>query len=153
MRIRAMYRATAATAVIAAAGAGALVFASQAAAAKTDTFMAVDCPQPFAETCPTQRSVTVDTPGGMFWEFHATDSRACGPITVHTFLDGAPYGQAVVSPGGRDGGYFENISGRHTISVMLDAVGSRGGCNQGIVSGWAGNLHVETGADSSDGAT
>ncbi|MDT5399979.1 MAG: hypothetical protein QOK33_3210 [Mycobacterium sp.] len=120
---------------------------------KLDKFIAVDCPQPFAETCPTKRSVTVTTTGGLFWEFHATDTKACGPITMHTFLDGTPYGEAVVQPGGSDGGYFEDVSaGTHTISVMGDAVGSRGGCNKGIVSGWAGNLHVETGEEARNGA-
>jgi hypothetical protein len=35
---------------------------------------------------------------------------------------------------------------------MGDAVVSRGGCNKGIVSGWAGTLHVETGEEARNGA-
>jgi hypothetical protein len=75
---------------------------------------------------------------------------------VYTYVEGNPWGQNVVYPGGTDGGYYvdnQPADGDVLIEVSADARGVRGGCNQGIISGWAGTLHVETNEDALDGAT
>jgi hypothetical protein len=155
MRTFSNYTASALTALItAAAGLGALAVASPASAEKLDFAVAKDCPQPFKETCPGRVGHFVTTDGPLFFEFRSTDPRACGPVTLYTYIDGNEWGQNVVQPGGNDGGYYADVSpGRHLIEVAADSRGVRGGCNQGIMSGWAGTLHVETNQDATDGAT
>lgn len=142
------------TMIAAVTGTMALTLASPASAEKTDTRVSMDCPQPFGETCPGRRGAFVTTDGPVFFEFRSTDPRACGPVTVYTYVDGNSWGQNVVQPGGNDGGYFTELSpGRHYIEVAADARGVRGGCNQGIMSGWAGTLHIESNADALNGGS
>ncbi len=140
-------------AIAAAAGCAALALASPAAAAKQSTVVSADCPQPYSQSCPVQRSVTATTQGPLFFQFDAFSApTACAPALVHWFIDGNEWGSNRVDVGGNDGGYYADVSpGSHVLAVQLD--GLEGGCNTGAMSGWGGTMHVETDADAKNGAS
>ncbi|GLP81744.1 hypothetical protein TUM20984_31640 [Mycobacterium antarcticum] len=140
-------------ALAAAAGCTALALASPASAQKSDTHLAVDCPQPFSQSCDKKsRAISFPTDGRLFVSFTADPNPpACAPGRARIFVDGREWGSNIVQPGQNDGGYFiETTPGRHTVQVQMDGV--LGGCNTGSMSGWSGNLRVETDADAADGA-
>jgi hypothetical protein len=107
--------------------------------------LAVGCPQPYSQTCTPRQGVTVYSNGPVFASFTADGPpAACAPGNARIFADGKEQGSAVVQPGQNDGGYHFNVSpGDHLVEVQMDGV--LGGCNTGAMSGWSGNLHVETG--------
>ncbi|MDT5340012.1 MAG: hypothetical protein QOD90_5517 [Mycobacterium sp.] len=140
-------------ALAAAVGCTALALASPASAQKTDRHYAVDCPQPFSQTCDKKtQGLSMPTTGPLFVSFTADPNPpACAPGRARIFIDGNEWGSNIVQPGQNDGGYFIQTSpGRHVIQVQMDGV--LGGCNTGSMSGWSGTLHVETDADAEDGA-
>jgi hypothetical protein len=105
--------------------------------------LAVDCPQPYSQTCAPRQGVTVYSNGPVFVTFSG-DPSACAPGNARIFADGKQQGSAVVQPGQSDGGYHFNVApGVHLVEVQMDGI--LGGCNTGAMSGWSGNLHVETG--------
>lgn len=140
-------------ALVAAAGFAAVALAGPASAQKTDRHLAVDCPQPFSQNCARlSPGVVATTTGPLFVSFTAdTNPPACAPGRARIFIDGNEWGSNIVQPGQNDGGYFiQSTPGRHVVQVQMDGV--LGGCNTGSMSGWSGNLHVETDADAEDGA-
>jgi hypothetical protein len=151
------HRTIAQTAVVAAAtGFTALALASPASAEKLDKWLSVECPQPLSQDCSPRQGLTVETTGPLFVTFDADKpepyGKACAAVKARIFMDGQEWGSAIVQPGQNDGGYYiPTYPGQHTIEVQADGV--PGGCNTGSMSGWAGNLHVETGDDALNGAT
>jgi hypothetical protein len=108
-----------------------------------DQHLAQDCPQPYSQSCAPRQGITVETNGPLFVTFTG-DPSACAPGKARIFVDGKQRGSAVVQPGQGDGGYHLNVApGSHLVEVQMDGV--LGGCNTGAMSGWSGNLHVETG--------
>lgn len=106
--------------------------------------LAVDCPQPFSQTCAPRQGVTVYSNGPVFATFTADGPpAACAPGKARIFVDGKEQGSAVVQPGQNDGGHHFNVApGDHLVEVQMDGV--LGGCNTGAMSGWSGKLRVET---------
>jgi hypothetical protein len=119
--------------------------AGSGSAGSFDQHLAQDCPQPFSQNCAPRQGITVDTSGPLFVTFTADGPpSACAPGKARIFVDGKQRGSAVVQPGQSDGGYHLNVApGSHLVEVQMDGV--LGGCNTGAMSGWSGNLHVETG--------
>jgi hypothetical protein len=149
-------KAIARTAVVAAAaGFTALALASPASAEKFDKHLAVNCPQPFSQSCPPRSGlkVTALDYSGLFVTFTADPNPpSCAAGKARIFVDGKEWGSAIVQPGGNDGGYFiPTTPGPYTVEVQMDGV--PGGCNTGSMSGWSGTLHVETGKDAENGAS
>jgi hypothetical protein len=109
-----------------------------------DQHLAQDCPQPFSQQCAPRQGLTVSTNGPLFVTFTADGPpTACAPGKARIFVDGKQRGSAVVQPGQSDPGYHLNVApGSHLVEVQMDGV--LGGCNTGAMSGWSGNLHVET---------
>ena len=106
--------------------------------------LAIDCPQPFSQTCTPRQGVNVYSTGPVFALFTADGPpAACAPGNARIFIDGRQKANAVVQPGQDDGGHHFNVSkGEHLVEVQMDGV--PGGCNTGSMSGWSGTLHVET---------
>jgi hypothetical protein len=106
--------------------------------------LAVDCPQPFSQACAPRQGVNVFSNGPILATFTADGPpAACAPGNARIFLDGKEQASAVVQPGQSDGGHHFNVApGDHLVEVQMDGV--LGGCNTGAMSGWSGNLHVET---------
>jgi hypothetical protein len=147
---KALARAAAAAAVT---GLAALALASPASAQKLDRHLAVNCPPPLSQNCAPRQGLTATTTGELFVTFTADPNPpACAAGKARIFVDGNEHGSAIVQPGGNDGGYGITVSpGTHRIDVQMDGV--YGGCNTGSMSGWGGNLHVETDADAENGAS
>jgi hypothetical protein len=149
-----IYKTIARTAVVAAAaGCPALALAGLASAGTFDKHLGVNCPQPFSQNCPPRQGMTAYTNGPLFVSFTADPNPpACAPGNARIFIDGKEWGSAVVQPGQNDGGYYMDVApGSHLVEVQMDGV--LGGCNTGSMSGWSGNLHVETYDDARNGAT
>ena len=147
---KALVRGAAAAAVT---GMAALAFASPASAQKFDRHLAVNCPPPLSQNCAPRQGLTVSTTGPLFVTFTADPNPpACAAGKARIFIDGREWGSAIVQPGGNDGGFDIPASpGTHRVDVQMD--GLLGGCNTGSMSGWGGNLHVETDADAENGAS
>jgi hypothetical protein len=142
---------TRAAAITAATGATALALASPASAKTYSQAIAVNCPQPFSQSCPATGKFAVPADGPLFVSFSG-DPGACADINEHIYVNGVAFGPAQVGPGTTDQGYHVNKSdvpgwpdGKYHIEVRADGV--LGGCNTGSMSGWSGTLHVEVGDD------
>lgn len=114
---------------------------------KFDKHLAVDCPQPYSQTCSPRQGMTVKTSGPLFVTYTADGNPpSCAPGKARIFIDGNEWGSAVVQPGQDDGGYYIDVTpASHAVEVQMDGV--LGGCNTGAMSGWSGTLHVETDDD------
>jgi hypothetical protein len=138
-----------AAALAAATGCGALALASPAAAEKLDQHLAVDCPQPYSQTCPPRQGLSVTTSGGTFLVTFTADGNppSCAPGLAKIYIDGRQWDSPVrLDPG--QSTHHNAISatpGTHQVEVQMDGV--LGGCNTGSMSGWSGNLHVDTDND------
>jgi hypothetical protein len=126
----------------------AVALASPAAAEKLDKHLAVDCPQPYSQTCSPRQGLSVTTSGGTFLVTFTADGNppSCAPGLAKIYIDGRQWGSARLDPGqstGRDA--IVATPGTHQVEVQMDGV--LGGCNTGAMSGWSGNLHVDTDND------
>jgi hypothetical protein len=143
--------------IAAAAGVTALALASPASAETYDKRIAVDCPQPYSQTC--NKSAGIDVPGdGPLFVTFTGDPGGCAGIIEHVIVNGKEWASTQVGPGQNDGGFLIGASDYpqwpdRKAHVAIRADGVLGGCNTGSMSGWAGNLHVETGDDALDGAS
>ena len=146
-----MHRALMRTAAVAVcAGLAATALAGPASAEILDRHLMVDCPAPYSQNCPVRHGLTVRTTGPLYVSFTG-DPTACAAGKARVFVDGREWGGAIVQPGGNDGGYYSATSaGIHNVEIQMDGV--VGGCNTGSMSGWSGDLHVETNEDALDGA-
>jgi hypothetical protein len=146
---------TRAAALGAAAGLGALGLASPATAATVSRHLAVDCPQPYSQTCTPRQGATITSSGpSLLIEFIADPNPpACAPAEATVYLDGAadgqylvqvPHPQNVGEPAFWDG-HHDMKPGTHQVDIQMTGV--VGGCNTGSMSGWSGTLRVETDAD------
>jgi len=108
----------------------------------TDRHLEVSsCTPPGGQLCPQIPSVTVNN--GLFpMKVEFTGGPGCSDIIAHIIVDGSEWGSNRVGPGQSDGGYEIPLPpGQHTIGVQAEGV--EGGCNNGSLSGWQGNLHIE----------
>ncbi|SPM31830.1 hypothetical protein [Mycobacterium terramassiliense] len=125
----------------------ALALASPASANTYTKFLAVDCPQPYSQTCTPRQGIQVGGSGTPYFITFTGDPHACAPGEVHIFVDGAEEGHSQVQPG-QPAHFFRVPHGpgnNHTVDVQMDGV--LGGCNKGAMSGWSGTLEVQTDVD------
>jgi hypothetical protein len=137
--------------IAAAVGVTALALASPASAEKYDKRIAVDCPQPYSQECNAVGGIDVPADGDLFVEFRGAPN-ACADIIGHIYVNGVEFGNGQTGPGQNNFATYINGSDvpewpdrRYHITMRADGV--LGGCNTGSMSGWAGNLYVETGND------
>jgi hypothetical protein len=135
------------TALVAATGCSAIVWAPPAAAATFSKRLAVDCPKPFSQTCPPREGITVTTQGPIWAEFVADPNPpACAPGYVQIRFGHLLGNEGTVNPGDSlRAGTFNEPPGTYDVTVQVDGV--LGGCNTGALSGWSGTLNVDTDAD------
>ncbi len=123
----------------------ALASAGPAAAVNIDQIIEVpQCVPGTDQFCPQMPTVpfTVLNERSILVEFTGT-TNGCSDIIAHIFLDGQEWGSNRVSPGGTDGGYEIPVTrGNHTIGVQAEGI--EGGCNDGVLSAWGGNVHIES---------
>jgi hypothetical protein len=128
----------------------ALAFASPAAAGVFGKHLAMDCPQPYSQTCPPRDGLSVTTSGPIIIQFTADGNPPqCAGIIAQIYVDGRLVNQTRLEPGqslSRD-----NNRPPGTRQVEVQAEGVQGGCNTGAMSGWSGNLHITTDADAVPG--
>lgn len=125
----------------------ALALASPASANTYTKFLAVDCPQPYSQTCTPRQGIQVGGSGTPYFIRFTADPHACAPGEVHIFVDGAEVGHSQVAQG-VPAQFFRVPHGpgnNHTVDVRMDGV--LGGCNKGAMSGWSGTLEVQTDVD------
>jgi hypothetical protein len=124
----------------------ALTLATSADAAIVDGHLAVDCPQPYSQTCTPRQGLSVKTTSGFLFVGFTADGNPpqCASGLWRLILDGHQWDSPVrVDPGQNAGSYFLRTNpGIHQVDVQMD--GTLGGCNTGAMSGWSGTLHVET---------
>jgi hypothetical protein len=134
-------------ALVAATGCSAIVWAPPAAAATFSKHLAVDCPQPYSQSCPPRDGISVTTQGPVGAEFTADGNPpACAPGYVRIYFGHLLVNEGTVEPGNTLKAATKLPSpGTYEINVQVDGV--LGGCNTGAMSGWSGTLHVETDAD------
>ncbi len=147
------HRAIARTAALAAATVcSAVAFASPAAAGVFDKHLAVDCPQPYSQTCTPQDGLSVTTTvlGPMIITFTADGNPPqCASGIAAIYVDGQMVKQTTLDPGMSLTRDYNHAPGTHQVGVQM--TGIRGGCNTGAMSGWSGNLHITTDADARQG--
>jgi hypothetical protein len=144
------HRAIAWTAALAtAATCSAVALASPASADKLDKHLAVDCPQPYSQTCAPRQGLSVTTSGGTFLVTFTADGNppSCAPGLAKIYIDGHQWGSPARLDPGQSTGHDAIVAtpGTHQVEVQMDGV--LGGCNTGSMSGWSGNLHVDTDND------
>jgi hypothetical protein len=127
----------------------AVALASPAAADELDKHLAVDCPQPYSQTCSPRQGLSVTTSGGTFLVTFTADGNppSCAPGLAKVYVDGRQWGSPVRLEPGQSTGHDAIVAtaGTHQVEVQMDGV--LGGCNTGAMSGWSGNLHVDTDND------
>jgi hypothetical protein len=111
--------------------------------------LAVDCPQPYSQTCPPRDGITFDSStDSSDWVnfFFRADNNppACAPGLATLYVDGNPVGPAqLLQPGGATKAQYMHLPlGPHAVEVQM--AGALGGCNTGAMSGWSGTLAVNT---------
>jgi hypothetical protein len=114
-----------------------------------DKHLAVDCPQPYSQTCPTRQGISFDSTGdasdSVNFFFQADPNPpACAPGLVTLYVDGNPVGAPeLVQPGGASKDHKGRLKpGPHLVEAQMQ--GTPGGCNTGSMSGWSGTLFVNT---------
>jgi hypothetical protein len=133
---------------VAATGFVALAMAAPAHAAVHDKWLAVNCPQPYSQHCDPMAGIDVASDGPIFVEFTG-DSGGCADMALNLFVNGKHWAATQIGPGQSDGGNTIDpadvpASPDGKYHIYFQATGVEGGCNTGAMSGWAGNLHVET---------
>jgi hypothetical protein len=126
-----------------------LAYADPAASKNFSKHLAVDCPQPYSQTCSPRQGISFDSSGdtsdlGNFFFQADPNPPACAPGLVTLFIDGNPVGPPeLVQPGGATKEREMRLKlGPHTVEVQMQ--GTLGGCNTGSMSGWSGTLYVNT---------
>jgi hypothetical protein len=134
-------------ALVAATGCSAIVWAPTAAAATFSKHLAVDCPQPYSQSCPPREGTAVKTEGSIAAQFTADPNPpACAPGYVQIFVGHVRVVEGTVWPGNTiKAGPFPFAPGTYDVNVQVDGI--LGGCNTGAMSGWSGTLDVQTDAD------
>jgi hypothetical protein len=136
------------TTLVGATGCGALAWAPPAAAATFTQHLAVDCPQPYSQSCPPREGITVTTQGPISAQFVADPNPpACAPGYVQIFFGRIRGNEGTVNPGGTMRAATTLSPGTYDVKVQVDGV--QGGCNTGAMSGWSGTLNVQTDGDAS----
>jgi hypothetical protein len=144
-------RAVARAAVLAAATTCcAVALASPAAAEKLDKHLAVDCPQPYSQTCSPRQGLSVTTSTREILATFTADGNppSCAPGVVTIYIDGRPFHGTPMrlDPGQSTSSSWAVVDpGNHQIEVQM--AGVLGGCNTGSMSGWSGNLDIRTDND------
>jgi hypothetical protein len=136
------------SAALAAATAGsALALASAAHADVFDKHLTVDCPQPFSQQCPGNAGMRVHTTGPLYVKFTADGNPpACAPGDATIVLNDWNAKEAVLQPG-QSLDFAQMRNEAEDVYTEVRMAGVLGGCNTGSMSGWSGNLHVETDND------
>ena len=126
-----------------------LALADPGASKNYDKHLAVDCPQPYSQTCPPRQGISFDSSGDTSdfanFFFQADPSPpACLPGLVTLYVDGNPVGPPeLVQPGGATKDHSMHLKlGAHLVEAQMQ--GTLGGCNTGAMSGWSGTLYVNT---------
>ena len=133
-------------ALVAATGCSAIVWAPPAAAATFNKHLAVDCPQPYTQSCPPTDGITVTTQGPVGAQFTADPNPpACAPGYVQIHIGHLLMNEGTVNPGATLEAAADVPAGTYDIRVRVDGI--LGGCNTGAMSGWSGTLTVQTDAD------
>ena len=134
---------TATTTLAAAAGLAALALAGPASAQTYTRHLAVDCPQPYSQTCKPRQGISVGDSSTPYYVRFTADPNACAPGMARIFVDNTEEGRSEVLQG-VPAQFFkiEHGPGSHTVEVQMDGV--VGGCNTGAMSGWSGTLEVQT---------
>jgi hypothetical protein len=114
-----------------------------------DKHLAVDCPQPYSQTCPTRQGISFDSTGdtsdSVNFFFQADPNPpACAPGLVTLYVDQTAVGAPeLVQPGGATKDHKVHLKpGPHQVDAQMQ--GTPGGCNTGAMSGWSGTLYVNT---------
>jgi hypothetical protein len=124
----------------------AIVLAPPAAAQTYSQHLAVDCPQPYSQSCPPRQGITVKTDGPIAAQFIADPNPpACAPGYVQLFIGHVRVNEGTVNPGGTLRGATTVAQGTYEVKVQVDGI--LGGCNTGAMSGWSGTLNVQTNDD------
>lgn len=139
--------AVAKTALLAAAiGCSALALAPPAAAAKLNKHLAVDCPQPYSQTCSPKQGLSVTTAGPLYAVFTADGNPpSCAPGVAAIFFGDKMVNRTQLEPGQTLAAGRDLAPGTYQVDVQMSGV--LGGCNTGSMSGWSGTLSVETDDD------
>jgi hypothetical protein len=125
---------------------GALAFASPAAAGVFDKHLAVDCPQPYSQSCPPRDGLSVTTTGPLIITFTADGNPPqCAPGIAYLYVDATQVDGGPLDPGMSLVRDWRPAPGTHQVEVGMK--GTLGGCNTGAMSGWSGTLHIETDGD------
>jgi hypothetical protein len=122
----------------------ALALASPAAAKVFNQHIATDCPTTNTQGCPARPGFSVTTPGGPIRITFRTDDppAMCSTIVAQIWLDDIPGESSPMIPGQNLDWTMVPTPGTHQVGVQ--ASGLMGGCNTGSISGWSGQLRVET---------
>ncbi|QZA07520.1 hypothetical protein K3U94_21765 [Mycolicibacter heraklionensis] len=136
------------TAALATAAAwSALALASPANAQVFDKHLAMDCPKPYSQQCLGHPGIVVHTNGPLYAKFTADGNPpSCAPGDAAILFNDWPGNHAVVQPG-ESVELAQNRGDSEDVYVEVQMTGVLGGCNTGAMSGWSGNLHVETDDD------
>ena len=115
-------KATAATSA-AAAGLAALALAGPASAQTYTQHLAVDCPQPYSQTCKPRQGITVGDSSTPYYVRFTADPNACAPGMARIFVDNTEEGRSEVLQG-VPAQFFkiEHGPGSHTVAVQMDGV-------------------------------
>lgn len=124
----------------------AFAMASPATAEVFDKHLAVNCPPPFSQKCFQNAGIRVSTNGPLYVKFTADGNPpACAPGDATILLNDWRAKDAVLQPG--ESIDFAQMRDRQDVYIEVQMAGVLGGCNTGSMSGWSGNLHVETDND------
>lgn len=104
-------------------------------------------PQPYSQKCFQNAGVRVSTSGPLYVKFTADGHPpACAPGDATIVLNDWNAKEAVLQPG-ESVDFAQMRQEPQDVYVEVQMNGVLGGCNTRSMSGWSGNLHVETDND------
>lgn len=125
---------------------GTLALAPPAGAAVASKHLAVDCPQPYSQSCAPSAGLSITTAGPLYASFTADGTPpACAPGLASIWFNDEPVKGAKLEPGETVEAGKDMAPGTYYVNVHVEGV--LGGCNTGAMSGWSGTLKVETEGD------
>jgi hypothetical protein len=134
------------TVLAAAVAYGALALAPPAGAATASKHLAVDCPEPYSQSCAPSAGLTIKTAGPLYASFTADGNPpACAPGFASIWFNDEAAQGAKLEPGDTVEAGKDVAPGTYYVNVHVEGV--LGGCNTGAMSGWSGTLKIETDED------
>lgn len=102
-----------------------------------------NCAQPSGQLCPGIPSAVFDPERPFIKVQFTANAGHCSDIIAHIIVEGQERGSIVVGPG--QTGVVDNIPLRHERQhyIGVQAEGITGGCNEGRLASWGGNLRIE----------